>query len=105
VLTAEKREQMRAILHQSPRNFGKNSSLWTLKLLAEVCHEQGLSPSQLSAPTLLDAVVRLGISWKLARQWINSPDPAYELKKATGRLIRRAESNPELALGFADEVW
>jgi transposase len=82
VLTAEKREQMRVILHQSPRNFGKNSSLWTLKLLAAVCHQQGLSQSQLSAPTMLDAVVRLGISWKRAKQWINSPDPAYALKKS-----------------------
>ena len=84
VLTAEKRERMRAILHQSPRNYGKPSSRWTLKLLAEVCHEQGLSDSQLSAPTILDAVVRLGISWKRAKQWISSPDPAYGLKKTTG---------------------
>ena len=81
VLTAQKREQMRAILHQSPRNFGKPSSIWTLKLLAEVCHEKGLSQTELSAPTILDAVVRLGISWKRAKQWINSPDPAYALKK------------------------
>jgi len=81
VLTAEKREQLRAILHQSPRNFGKPSSLWTLKLLAEVCHEQGLSETQLSAPTILDAMVRLEISWKRAKHWVVSPDPAYVLKK------------------------
>ena len=81
VLTAEKREQLRAILHQSPRNFGKPSSLWTLKLLAEVCHEQGLSETQLSAPTILDAIVRLEISWKRAKHWVVSPDPAYVLKK------------------------
>ena len=82
VLTAEKREQVRAIVHQSPRNFGKNSSLWTLKLLAEVCHEQGLSQTQLSAPTLLDAMVRLQVSWKRAKHWVVSPDPAYALKKS-----------------------
>ena len=82
VLTAEKREQVQAILHQSPRNFGKPTSLWTLKLLAEVCHEQGLSQSQLSAPTILDAIVRLGSSWKRAKHWVVSPDPAYELKKS-----------------------
>jgi transposase len=82
VLTAEKREQVRVILHQSPRNFGKNSSLWTLKLLAEVCHERGLSETVLSAPTLLDAIVRLGVNWKRAKRWIVSPDPAYDLKKA-----------------------
>lgn len=82
VLTAEKREQIRAILHQSPRNFGKPSSLWTLKLLAEVCHEQGLSQNQLSAPTILDAIVCLGVNWKRAKHWVVSPDPAYALKKS-----------------------
>ena len=82
VLTAEKREQLQTIMHQSPRNFGKATSVWTLKLLAEVCQEQGLSESCLSAPTLLDAVVRLGSSWKRAKQWVVSPDPAYELKKS-----------------------
>ncbi len=79
-LTAEKRDQLQTILHQSPRNFGKPSSIWTLKLLAEVCQEQGLSETVLSAPTLLDAVVRLGASWKRAKHWIVSPDPTYKLK-------------------------
>jgi transposase len=32
----EKIEQLKDILHQSPRNFGKETSLWTLNLLAEV---------------------------------------------------------------------
>ncbi len=105
VLTAEKREQLREILHQSPRNFGKNSSVWTLKLLAEVCHEQGLSDRELSLPTILDAIVRLGVSWKRAKQWIVSPDPAYELKKQRDRLIRLAADRSDIALGFADEVW
>lgn len=82
VLTAKKRERLQVILHQSPRLFGKPSSVWSLKLLAEVCQEQGLSETVLSAPTLLDAVVRLGASWKRAKHWIVSPDPAYELKKA-----------------------
>ena len=31
VLNAEKREQLRAILHQSPRTFGQPASVWTLK--------------------------------------------------------------------------
>ena len=81
VLTAEKREQVRAILHQSPRNFGKPSSVWTLKLLAEVCHEQGLSDTRLSPPTILDAIVRLDVNWKRAKHWIVSPDPQYALIK------------------------
>jgi transposase len=83
VLTAAKREQLQSILHQSPRTYGKTQSQWTLKLLAAVCHEQGLSERQLSAPTLLDAIVRLGSSWQRAKHWIVSPDPLYELKKTT----------------------
>lgn len=81
VLTAEKRERLRIILHQSPRQFHKERSTWTLGLLAQVCQEQGLSETVLSAPTLLDAIQRLGVSWKRAKKWLSSPDPAYLLKK------------------------
>lgn len=81
ILTREKRERLRAIMHQSPRTFGKAQSQWTLKLLAEVCAEQKLSPTILSAPTILDAMVRLGSRWKRAKQWVTSPDPQYALKK------------------------
>jgi transposase len=84
VLTAEKREQLRAILHQSPRTFGQPARVWTLTRLAEVCHEQGLSDTMLSCPTILDAIVRLGVSWRRAKHWIVSPDPAYERKKTPG---------------------
>ena len=84
ILTAEKREQMQAILHQNPRNFGKAQSTWTLGVLAEVCCEQGLSERRLSAPTILDAVVRLGTNWKRAKHWVVSPDPKYVLKKTGG---------------------
>jgi transposase len=81
VLNAEKREQVRTILHQSPRTFGQPASVWTLKRLAAVCHEQGLSDTPLSCPTMLDAIVRLGVSWQRAKHWIVSPDLAYERKK------------------------
>src|SRR5262245_48913917 len=32
---------LRALLRQSPRCFGKPTSLWTLRLAAQVCHERG----------------------------------------------------------------
>src|SRR3954465_12860516 len=35
-------ERLRAILHRSPRDFGKHTSVWTLALAADVCREQGL---------------------------------------------------------------
>ena len=40
-LDEAKRERLRALLHQSPRQFGHERSVWTLKLVAEVCFNQG----------------------------------------------------------------
>jgi transposase len=49
-------EQLRATLHASPRAFGLARSTWTLGLLAQVAHEQGLSPRVLSAETIPQAL-------------------------------------------------
>ena len=78
---AEAAERLRALLHQSPRNFGKTSSLWTLELAAEVSFAQGLTAERVSREAVRTALQRLGVSWKRAKQWISSPDPAYVRKK------------------------
>ena len=77
-------EQLRALLHQSPRTFGKETSLWTLELAAEVSFEQGLTPVRVSREAVRSALQRLGVRWKRAKQWVTSPDPAYGRKKETG---------------------
>jgi transposase len=76
-------EGLRALLHQSPRTFGKETSLWTLELAAEVSFEQGLTPVRVSREAVRTALQRLGVRWKRAKQWITSPDPAYARKKET----------------------
>jgi len=76
-------ERLRALVHQSPRNFGKETSLWTLELAAEVSFEQGLTPERVSREAVRTALQRLGVRWKRAKQWISSPDPAYGRKKTT----------------------
>ena len=85
-LDRTKLEQLRAILHQAPRVFGQARSTWTLTLLAQVAHAQGLSPTVLSAETIRQALLRLGVGWKRAKRWLTSPDPAYAQKNvgATG---------------------
>jgi transposase len=83
VLDAGKAEQLRALLHERPRAFGKPRSTWTLHLAAEVCWERGLTPSQVSIETIRQALKRLGVSWRRAKRWITSPDPQYALKKST----------------------
>jgi transposase len=69
------------LLHHSPRLHGKKTSLWTLDLVAEVCHTLGWTPRVLSGETIRVALKRLGISWQRAKHWITSPDPAYARKK------------------------
>lgn len=76
-----KREGLRALLHQSPRTFGKVTSLWTLDLAAEVCFEQGLTVNQVSIESIRQALKRLGVGWQRAKHWITSPDPEYRRKK------------------------
>ena len=74
-------ERLRALLHQSPRAFGRPRSTWTLALLARVAHERGLSTTVLSGETIRRALPRLGVGWKRAKRWLTSPDPAYVRKK------------------------
>ncbi len=86
VLNGPKLEQLRALVHQSPRAFGLARSTWTLALLAQVAHEQGLSPTVLSIETIRQALRRLKVRWRRAKHWLTSSDPAYTRKKigATG---------------------
>ena len=76
-------EALRALLHQSPRNFGKETSLWTLELAAEVSFEQGVTAQRVSREAVRTAMQRLGVGWKRAKKWITSPDPVYVRKKTT----------------------
>jgi len=74
-------EALRALLHQSPRTFGKPTSRWTLALAAEVSFAEGLTPRLVSDEAIRVALRRLRVSWKRATHWITSPDPAYARKK------------------------
>jgi transposase len=79
-------EQLRALLHQSPRTFGVPTSQWTLALAATTAYTEGLTHRPISGEAMRRALVRLGVRWKRAKHWITSPDPAYIRKKngATG---------------------
>jgi transposase len=83
VFDATAAERLKVIVHQSPRNFGKETSLWTLDLAAEVSFEQGLSRELVSDETIRNTLKRLGVQWKRAKHWITSPDPAYQRKTTT----------------------
>ena len=83
-LPSEHVEALKAILHQSPRTLGKETSRWTLDLLAEVAAEQGLATHRMTAEGIRQVLLRSGIEWQRAKRWIESPDPAYARKKVHG---------------------
>ena len=74
-------EQLRALLHHSPRTFGKSTSVWTLELVAEVSFAEGITAERVSDETIRQAMGRLGVRWKRAKRWITSPDPEYARNK------------------------
>jgi transposase len=75
-------EALRGLLHRSPRDFGRDSSLWTLEMAAEVSFEEGLVRRRVSGETVRATLARLlGVRWQRAKRWITSPDPLYERKK------------------------
>jgi transposase len=78
-------EHLRALLHQSPRTFGKPTRVWTLDLVAEVSGAEGITTERVPGETIRQALLRLGVRWKRARPWLTSPDP--ESARKQGRAI------------------
>ena len=76
-------ERLRALLHRSPRDFGKDTSLWTLPLAAEVSFAEGLTAERVTGETVRATLARLGVRWQRAKRWLASPDPAYARKKSS----------------------
>ena len=72
------------MLRRRPREFGQPTTLWTLALAAQVCHEKGWTVRTVSAETLRQTLKRLGVGWHRAKHWITSPDPEYAKKKSYG---------------------
>ena len=77
----EQAEKLKDLLHHSPREYGKSTSVWTLELAAEVCHDKGITDQRFSDETVRATLERLGVHWRRAKEWITSPDAEYERKK------------------------
>jgi len=80
---AQGRERLQALLHQSPRTFGKPTSLWTLHVVAEVSWTQGFTSRQGSGETIRTTLRQRGVRWKRTQHWITSPAPPYVRKNTS----------------------
>lgn len=80
-ISKENAEKLKDLLRRSPREFEKDSSLWTLALLAEVSYEEKISTRKVSDETIRITLKELGVNWKRAKHWLRSSDPHYAHKK------------------------
>jgi transposase len=77
----EQTEALEELLHHSPREFARDTTLWTLEMAAQVSFEEGITEKRVSAETIRATLARLGKGWQRAKRWIESPDPEYARKK------------------------
>lgn len=77
-------EQLRELIHRSPRDCGQDTSLWTLDLVAQVSYEQGLTKRRVHFDTISATLTQMGLGWKRAKKHIQSPDEQYDVKKNDG---------------------
>jgi transposase len=75
------RERLQEIIRLSPRQFGHQSSTWTLALLAETCGQEGITSRPVNGDNVGGVLRQMGISWRRAKRWIRSPDVHYEHRK------------------------
>jgi transposase len=63
-LTPQNVERLRELLHHSPREYGKATSVWTLELAVDVSFAQELTKERVTDETIRLTLKRLGIRWK-----------------------------------------
>src|ERR671926_1235582 len=105
IFDAERSGRLKALLHQSPRQFGKARSTWTLALAAEVCLEQGVTAERVSLnhPRRPQAA---GGGLAAGEKVDHQPGPTIRAQKNwRDRLIALAARHPDWVVGYADEVW
>jgi transposase len=78
---AAERERLREMIRLSPRQFGHESAIWTLALLAETCWSEGVASRPVTEDNVRVVLRQMGIRWRRAKQWIRSPDEHYEHQK------------------------
>ena len=82
VFAPEQAEQLRALLHRLPRDFGYPTQPVDIGPGGPGQCGPGPGRTRVSGETIRQTLKRLGVGWKRAKHWITSPDPQYARKKA-----------------------
>lgn len=99
-------ERLQEIIHLLPRNFGHDTSVWTLALLAETCWAEQISRRPVSGKSVGRALKGVGIEWRRAKRWRHSPDLHYEHRKERRDCLKQhGVTQPDWLVLEQDECW
>jgi transposase len=103
-------EALRQMLHRSPREFGRESSLWTLGRWPQRSPSRRRSPQSASPERRFGRRFRASFRFGGCGLSDGSPPPTPYTKEkkasfASDRLMEISASHPEWATGFEDECW
>src|SRR5215207_1172609 len=100
-------EELREMLHRSPREFAYQTSLWTLAKASEAAFARGTHRrARLGGDGAGDAFAPARGSLDAGEAVDNLPRPLVRKKKRRrDRLMEVAGADPEWAVGFLDECW
>jgi len=78
-------DRLIALLHERPEEHGGDDGRWTLATAAAALAKE-LKVTSISTDTVRRLLKQGRHSWQRAKEWIESPDPAYAFRKdgATG---------------------
>ena len=78
------RRRLQEIIRLSPRQFGHETSVWTLALLGESCWQEKISSRPVNENNVGAVLREMGIGWRRAKKRIRSPDVHFEHRKKDG---------------------
>jgi hypothetical protein len=91
-------EALRAMLHQSPRTYGKKTSVWTLALAAEVCQEKKRRDALIALARRCGWVVGYAdeVWWsRVAQPRMHSWSEAGQPLRLLERQVRKEDPDPK----------
>jgi len=98
----EAKKAILLVIRRDPRQFGYQRSRWQLSMIAESCPWLKVS----TRAGMAQLLKRLGIGYKRARDYVHSPDPAYQQKLdlIERRRLRNEEAREAYPFLYLDEL-
>src|SRR5215203_1561609 len=100
-------EVLRELLHRSPREFGKASSLWTLEDAAQISFEQGLTRKRVSGETIRATLSGWGCAGSAPSGGSKAPISSTRGKRGSPAADKSCPKQPGVGFGLrgGDDRW